>query len=271
MPRLQIASDLHLEFYPSPEAVESLCHSMFTDADVLVLAGDIGLLNPDMEAARVQLELAMVLFCRHYDQVIWVPGNHEFYYYNFADAVEVLEGFKRLYPNLHTSVEPFSVPLTNNVDIHGTTLWFEPDPSHVAWDRMTDAYIIGETSSPPKSRLHYRGHKKPTTPVSFEQRGQAAVAYLEQHVKPSDIVVTHHLPLWSVVLPQFKNDALTHFFVNEDAHKVVSDNRPSLWVCGHTHGSIDTVVGDTRIVCNPHGYLGRSVNKVFKQQLIIEV
>jgi len=29
-----------------------------------------------------------------------------------------------------------------------------------------------------------------------------------------------------------------------------------LWIHGHTHESFDYMVGDTRIVCNPRGYIG---------------
>jgi Icc-related predicted phosphoesterase len=32
--------------------------------------------------------------------------------------------------------------------------------------------------------------------------------------------------------------------------------RPALWLHGHTHGSCDYKLGDTRVVCNPMGYPG---------------
>ena len=65
--RIQIASDLHLEFgdrtVPAPHTFRSV-----TDRDVLVLAGDIG----RERMARVFVEREAET-----SPVIYVPGNHE--------------------------------------------------------------------------------------------------------------------------------------------------------------------------------------------------
>ena len=34
----------------------------------------------------------------------------------------------------------------------------------------------------------------------------------------------------------------------------ISDNRIDVWVYGHSHTNIDTIIGNTRIVCNRLGY-----------------
>ena len=268
--RLQILSDLHTEFFTSASAVRAFCEGLLTDADALIIAGDLGLLNPklptpdnaDGSTSSDLLELALNIFCNRYESVIYVPGNHEYYFFNFMDADTELKKLQQRHLNLSTDIDPFSATLKSGLNIHCTTLWFEPDPNHVMhWRGMSDAYYIGEEAN-------REGYSIPSSPTLFEQRGQNAVAYLEQHVEPGDIVVTHHLPLWSIVLPRYKHDMLTHFFVNEDAN-VVLKQRPGLWVCGHTHGSVDKLVGSTKVVCNPYGYHRGEHNSHFDRTLVL--
>ena len=271
--KAQLLSDLHCEFFPSVKSVEAFCKTLLTNAGILILAGDIGLLNPklppdgtgDNSTPRTRLNTALDFFCRHWPNVIYVPGNHEVYHGCFKDARTELQKLQQKYDNLYTSIDPFSVKL-HGKRIHCTTLWFEPDPNHAMWwNHMSDAYIIGDTQTP---KQNYEGN----APLAlFEQRGQDAVNYLEQHVQPSDIVVTHHLPLWSVVHPSYKRDILTHFFVNEDAHTVIEECRPSLWVHGHSHSVYDTTVGDTRVVCNPYGYHAGAFYSSFNYKLLLEI
>jgi len=276
---LQVVSDIHTEFFASSNDVKRFCKTLLTDADVLVIAGDLGLLNPALDvpyhaaaSPREHLNAALDVFCNHYTSVIFVPGNHEFYYYNFTDADTELKKLQGRYLNLATDIDPFTVTIQDGIRIHGATLWFEPDPQHVLWWRgMNDAYIIGE-----KESHDYLDQQKPNSPAPFEQRGQEAVKYLMNHAEHGDIIISHHLPLWAVVHSRFKSDMLTHFFVNEDAKTVIRNHYPKLWICGHTHGNIDRTFphpdgSETRILCNPHGYKTASPNKNFNRSLTIEV
>jgi Icc-related predicted phosphoesterase len=44
---------------------------------------------------------------------------------------------------------------------------------------------------------------------------------------------------------------------------------PRLWIHGHTHTSFDYMIGDTRVVANPHGYPGE--NEEFNPSVIVEI
>jgi hypothetical protein len=71
------------------------------------------------------------------------------------------------------------------------------------------------------------------------------------------IVVGHHSPSKQSTKPQYEKDVmvngayssnLTEFILNHPQIKV--------WTHGHTHHEFDYMVGSTRIVCNPRGYIG---------------
>ena len=50
---------------------------------------------------------------------------------------------------------------------------------------------------------------------------------------------------------------------------MIEEQRPALWVHGHTHDSCDYQVGVTRVVCNPRGY--EDENKRFDPELVVTV
>jgi Icc-related predicted phosphoesterase len=52
---------------------------------------------------------------------------------------------------------------------------------------------------------------------------------------------------------EFEGDPLSPAF-SSDLSELILKYQPALWVHGHTHGSIDCTIGETRVLCNPKGY-----------------
>ena len=75
------------------------------------------------------------------------------------------------------------------------------------------------------------------------------------------VVVPHPLPSPACIAPVYRNDPLNPAFVS-DLDAIILKHKPGLWIHGHTHHSIDARVGDTRILCNPGGYV-RGDNPLF--------
>ncbi len=74
--KIQIASDIHLEFYKNKPRDRHFFQTLVdpsTAADVLVLAGDIG--YPEDHITREFIKWA----CESWPKVYWVLGNHEYY------------------------------------------------------------------------------------------------------------------------------------------------------------------------------------------------
>lgn len=246
--KLHILNDLHIEFadFKLPE----------TDADVIILAGDIGV----GEGGLIWLERQSLN-----KPVIYVPGNHEFYRHDIA----LVERLKIRAPqNVH--VLNNDVELINGVRFLGAVLWtdfrlFGEAEKYVAIQHarngMNDFSLIriqGQRYTPEDSiRLHQQSRE-----------------WLEMMlVRPYDgktVVVTHHAPSSRSVPARFSNDLLSPAYAS-NLEGLMGGNRVSLWAHGHTHDPFDYDVYGTRVICNPRGYIPYEKSRDFRPDLVIEI
>lgn len=236
--KLQILSDLHLEFHRDG-GVEFI-DSLKGEADVLVLAGDV--------CGHDQIVAVLRRFCDRYPQVLYVHGNHEFYGSDRKTVVDRTLEAERCCPNL-LWLDGDGVELEGR-RFHGTPLWFQRDTAAPTW-AINDFSQIRD----------YRAWV-------YEQN-RYATQYLHDMLAPGDIVITHHLPSQRSVHPRYVGSPLNSFFVCA-LDLLIQSRRPALWIHGHTHFPFDYQLGETRIVCNPLGY-PREIEPNFNDNLIIEV
>ena len=90
------------------------------------------------------------------------------------------------------------------------------------------------------------------------QEHKVALEFLRKSVKPGDVVVSHHGPTWLSVAEQYQRNH-NGGFVSE-LSEMILDLEPALWFHGHVHQPFDYKVGDTRVLCNPHGYADENPN-----------
>lgn len=252
--KLNILSDLHLS-----------CGSLDiprTDADVVVLAGDIG--RP-REA---------VAWARGFEQaVLYVPGNHEFYGGSLGSTVPEL---RRLCAGTRIHILDGDEITIGGVRFLGTTLWTdfglfgqgEPRAQAMleAQSFMRDFQKIQTGDSP--GRLF--------TPDDCAALCLANTRWLEQrladaHAGPT-VVVTHHAPSRQSIHPRFAGSALNACFVS-DLDRLTDAGRAQLWIHGHTHDSFDYRIEGTRVVCNPRGYSREGINEnpLFDSCFLVEL
>ncbi|HCK81169.1 MAG TPA: metallophosphoesterase family protein [Candidatus Competibacter sp.] len=252
--KLHILSDLHLNV-AGLEAPK-------TDADAIVLAGDIARPNEAMAWATS--------FER---PVVYVPGNHEFY----GGALDAtLRELKRLGANTRVKVLDCDEIVLGDVRFLGATLW-------------TDFLLFGEGEprdwAMAQARLWVRDFSRIHLDEKLEQLFSPAAAMglfarhaawlqgkLDQPFPGPTVVVTHHAPSPQSLHPRFANAALSACFVS-DVEYLMGKDRVALWVHGHTHDSFDYTVNGTRVVCNPRGYAKHGVNEnaAFDPELVVEV
>ena len=239
---IRIASDLHIEFgyYKLPELPED-------SKTVLVLAGDVGLFKHVITKTYLE-ELS-----ERFQDVIYVPGNHEYYGYTLYDGVE---RFKKEINDL------LNVHILNNetMDIFGTrficsTLWTSfrnGNPmSMMQAEEMLNDYR--------KIRLSKTKHRKLRAhhllPIN-QQAKDYVFAELEKAKGKCDsiVVVTHHGPSYQSMSPKYSKTSVTNdaYFNNYDYEVAAAE--ADFWIHGHTHESTQYFIGKTHVVCNPKGY-----------------
>lgn len=246
--KLHVLSDLHTEFadFSPPE----------TDADVVVLAGDIGVgLNGIEWAARRFPEVP----------VIYVPGNHEFYGHDIGLTDELKAAAP---PNIHV--------LNNGrlefdgVRFLASTLWtdFRLHGEGEAWfARQRAKRLIEDFASIKNGGRRFT----PEYSVELHEASKAwLVGELEREFDGPTVVVTHHLPASTSIAKRYTNDPLNPVFASRLEY-VIEKYQPELWIHGHTHVPCDYELFDTRIVCNPRGYPGETHDSRFQAGLIVEV
>ncbi len=69
---------------------------------------------------------------------------------------------------------------------------------------------------------------------------------------------------------EYRGNALNSAY-GTDYEKEIEAFGPNLWIYGHTHVSAEYTIGDTKIVCNPRGYITEDSNRDFNPNLDVEV
>lgn len=246
--KLHVLSDLHTEFYdfdPPP-----------TDADVVVLAGDIGVGAGGLEWAAEHWP---------HKPVIYVPGNHEYYDHD----IEITNELKSAAPaNVHVLNQDLCE--VDNVRFLGATLW-------------TDFRLYGESTAT-LSRQEAKGllrdftairnGDRRFTPEDSVQIHEANKAWLLSELgnafRGPTVVVTHHLPATPSIAARYENDPLNPAFAS-NLEAVIETYQPELWIHGHTHVACDYEIHGTRVVCNPRGYPSESSGGGFQPGLVVEI
>lgn len=225
-------SDIHLEHFQNGEAACKYLERIrpVETGDVLVLAGDITSL------LKTNTLLYFDEFRKWAIEVVYVPGNHEYYNTNpLTDGKKMLdklhsEGIRVLGPDHHASFTYLDVKFV------GSTCWYPYN--HTTLGKVLNwsdkAWIKG-----------FIGWWKE------EQRRERELLW--QEVTPGSVVVTHMLPTWSCVSPNYSKDLYNCLYVS-DLEDLLLEKKPALWFHGHSHEPLDMIIGDTRCVRNPIGY-----------------
>jgi predicted phosphodiesterase len=236
--KIRLLSDLHTEFrlpYKTADFAE------YRGEDVLVLAGDIA------SGASNTMDVIKFFLDQGFPDVVYVPGNHEYY---------------------GTSIEDFNAKMfdkcvqhegafflnQNNITINGVlfvgaTLWtnFMDNPiSQAVCKRViNDFRQIKNFSTRDAYDLYYK--HLDYIKMHYEMRGARRT-----------VVVTHFLPARECIAPQWRGGDLINDYFANDLGLMIADMQDTTWLFGHTHDAMDFELGNTRLVCNPHGYYGSS-------------
>ena len=245
--RLQILSDLHLEFgdyTPTP-----------TSADVVILAGDIHVGCKGIKWVQ-----------KHFPDkpVIYVMGNHEFYGHSIPTV----------FKDFRARTETGNICLLENQSVQigdwtflGCSLWTDfalwPTPFAAmlaAGKSMTDYHLIKTKN----------GTFQPEDSLAMHK---ASLGWLESELAKCNpqktVVVTHHAPSGKSNPPFHAGSILNGAFASPlDA--LVKQSSVPLWIHGHTHFCVDYKIGRTRVFSNQRGY-PHNLDPGFMPDAVIEL
>jgi 2',3'-cyclic-nucleotide 2'-phosphodiesterase (5'-nucleotidase family) len=95
---------------------------------------------------------------------------------------------------------------------------------------------------------------------------------VKSHVDKPVVVITHMGPTHMSINEKYRNEKYTNGAYVSDLSNLILDN-PNIkaWVHGHVHDPVDYMVGDTRVMCNPRGYLPYEGDNGFDPNFTFEV
>jgi predicted phosphodiesterase len=251
--KISIASDLHLEF--------GLLELENKDnADVLVLAGDIVVadrINPKHEWFFENCS-------NEFKDVIYILGNHEHYHGDFQTTADIMRKVVEPYKNIHF-LDNQMVDI-DGVTFFGATLWTnmnnrDPIVLNYVGRGMNDFRII--TNGWKGIADH---HLKLFSTSDAADEFDRSKGFLELLLTANKdlgskdnkfVVVGHHAPSRKSIHPMYKDETLMNYGYFSDLERFIF-NHPEikLWIHGHMHMPFDYQIGDTRVICNPRGYIG---------------
>lgn len=245
MPTFRLLSDLHFEFYTTPEKL--LKHIPWSPDDLnthLILAGDIGCPFRHVNSnklkrgfGKIKINGNYVSFLRQlrakFASVTMIAGNHEYYQ---ARAFKLTMGAVDQYiadicDDLDIVFLQCNSRIIDGVTIYGCTLF-----SNVS---VNAANCMNDTTNIADHGVIIAKHCEHLAWL----RGLSAE-------NGPNIVVTHHLPTY---IPQVIRNAVTDsgYYTEIIADLAI---KPNVWCCGHVHTPVHTKVKDTEIYISPHGY-----------------
>ena len=287
--KISIASDIHLEF-------GDLDIANTDGADVLILSGDICVAaDLDMRDRR-QTEMG---FARHrserfhdffercavnFPHVIYVMGNHEYYHSDFATALDEMRRKLAHLSNLY--ILEREIKVIDDVTFIGGTLWTDMNDRdeltlyHMR-TMMNDFRVIQNSGVPVHFRTQEGEFKTRVAKFSPDDAVTEHVKMKEYIQVVTDmlgknpnkyVVVGHHSPSRRSTHEMYAHDTIMNGGYSSDLDQFIED-RPQikLWTHGHTHHPFDYMVGETRVVCNPRGYIGHEARADEFALLTVEV
>jgi predicted phosphodiesterase len=267
--KIAIASDIHLEF--GDLDIQNTDH-----ADVLILSGDICVAKDIAQRDPHNIMGAEYRSNRYHNffqqcgekfsHVIYIVGNHEHYNGDFAKTIPHLKDVLGYIKNLH--ILEREVLTIDDVTFIGGTLWTDmnqrDETTLLHMKGMMNDFICVSNSLREVNFRDQDGNFRTRTakfsPKDAVEEHEKFFGYIKQVVEDKTgqkfVVVGHHAPSRLSTHPKYAHDTIMNGGYSSSLDEYILDHpQIKLWTHGHTHEDFDYMLGSTRIVCNPRGYI----------------
>jgi Icc-related predicted phosphoesterase len=263
--KIQYCSDLHLEWGSVT----------LPGGEVLVLAGDVAevrkiaqhkrgweTLTADEQSDPKYVELYrcwsfFALETSKYERVFYVGGNHEAYHGRFDLFHDEL---RAMLPDNVTLMENEVVEY-GDVVFMGATLWTNAN-NHDQLTLYTLKYNMNDyrcIKVHNKSADIYHKLTPETTVATHVKTVNWLTSTLPQYADRKVVVITHHAPSFMSISERYRGPGDFHMnggFASDLSELLLDHPQIKVHIHGHVHSRHDYLIGDTRILANPRGYVG---------------
>lgn len=247
MPRLHILSDIHDDYsrihfgnWQIPDDV---------DADIVVVAGDIAGRLSTMGRDWIEAQAH-----RLGKPIVIVAGNHDFWRGSIDREIDRFRD-RLQHSGVHL-LHGDSIVL-QGVRFVGGTLWTD-------YELGGNANVAAQVATATLNDFHYlrtgtgrdrpRARPRDLAEVHAQHR-EFIETKLEKFYDGPTVVVTHHAPSpRSLRHGRYVEPSDASYA--SDLEDAITYGQPDLWIHGHVHTRHDYQIGETRVVCNPRGYVG---------------
>jgi|688.fasta_scaffold286070_2 Icc-related predicted phosphoesterase len=263
--KLYVTSDIHLEF-------GDLDLENKHEVDVLILSGDICVardldrldVNLMTESARSSQVKNFFSRCSsRFPHVLYVMGNHEHYHGDFSETADILR--KMLKDNGLDNVRLLDKETVdiNDVTFIGGTLWTDFNRHDPLTMQHAQHFMNDFRGVKHRAKGRAGGNWKFLPEDAYDDH-QSMLQYLEQvfaqrqqqQLTNPVVVVGHHAPSPASTHPKYKTEYHMNGCYSSNLEQFILNHRDiCLWTHGHTHEDFDYMIGTTRVVCNPRGYV----------------
>ncbi len=250
--RIQYCSDLHLEFEQNRRFLES--NSLTVCGEVLILAGDVVPLHD-----QYLNDPFFKFISENYEQVFWIPGNHEYYH---RDLSEYRDSFNIQFRS--------NVNLVNNVSVEYRGLQFI---FSTLWSKISKQNAKKIEQSVADFKVITLNHKK-ITASDFNNLHDKSIRFIEEAIKSGSekkVVVTHHLPSNLCNSEMHANSQINEAFC-VDLEGFIENSGASFWLYGHSHFNQKPLfIGQTILLTNQLGYVHLNEHDSFRRNAYFSI
>jgi Icc-related predicted phosphoesterase len=289
--KIALASDVHLEFGPITLDNTEGADVLVLAGDICVAKHFVDGRPTYMQHLAKEYRQFFDHVCQEFPQVVYIMGNHEHYSGDVAKTYNILREHLD-YSNLHI-LEKETWQHQGHTFVCGT-LWTNMDDSNsltlsYCKDAMNDfrevlnsnrmvvrrvplymenllytedgknggKYIKDEKGALIPNGVKFKEEPSRWSPEDSVEDHEKMLNYIDHatHEPGSYIVVGHHCPSELSVADCYKGNLLNGAFRSKLDDFIEQRPQIKLWLHGHTHHNFNYWIGETRVVCNPRGYI----------------
>lgn len=260
--KIWYGSDLHCDcWYIGMDIFHHIPN--WNDYDLFIFAGDITEWCVGFGEKNLAYTLVIGPLLEKGKEIIYVPGNHEFYGGDYDEINDDMADFFKNIPGITFLQYGMLHSIPGVADFIGGTMWTDVFKGNILagkfmQSRMNDRKCIT------------RGYKHFSYKDLISQckimQSNIVTWFEKKKLQGNDvpvIVISHHAPSYKSLDPAYcggnsldRRDRYINSGYASDLEHLMFNHKIDYWIHGHIHLVWNYKVGNTNVLANPLGYLG---------------